>query len=442
MELFYKKNGRYKSAAFYIAVALSAAVVVYLSLTHLSVFFAAVDLFTSVCAPLVYGFIFAYLFNPLMKLYERRLFGLKRLSVKHKKLADKLRRPLSLLLTVISVILFLTLFFMIVLPQIAASYNELESQIGHYISAAQSYADAFVRKFPLFNGRYENLGDFIDVNELTTDIKEIISNSYDLLERVVNYLFEYGGRIVIEMKNIVMGFIIAVYFLFSKERLCAGVKKFFNAVLPDRTYLNVISLTRYTDRTFGGFIIAKIIDSVIIGLLTFIVLTVFRMPFPPLISVIIGVTNVIPFFGPFIGAIPSAFIVFIASPGKTIWFLIIVLVIQQLDGNIIGPKIIGDSTGMSSLAVLISLTVASGFFGLPGMVFGVPAGAVICALMRQFTEYRLKKKGAPIDTEYYINTPVLPERGDLPILTADDIAEMKGDSVEVTLEITEKSENK
>ncbi len=394
-------NNKYKSIALYAGLSLCAVVAVYLGLTKLGVFMAALKTFGNVCAPIIYGFIIAYLCNPILKFYEKRVFVFR----KHENIGKKLRRPLSLLLTFITVVIIVGLFFVLVVPQIVESYKDLESQIGFYLTAAQNYADEFVRSFPLFNGKYENLSEFIDVTEITSNIKLFITDSYNILERVTNYLFEYASKIVIEMKNIIMGVIIAVYFLHSKERLCAISKKFINAILPRKAYLNVVNLTRFTDKTFGGFLIGKIIDSAIIGLLTFVVLVIFKMPYPPLIALIVGVTNIIPFFGPFIGAIPSAFIILIAEPGKVFWFILIIFIIQQLDGNVIGPWIIGDSTGMSSLSVLITITIASGLFGLPGMIFGVPAGAVICALMKQYTTSKLEKKGEPVETEYYINTP-------------------------------------
>lgn len=397
----FRKDENYKTIAVYLSLSLGAVVVLYLTLTHLSYISSAFGVLYAVLAPIIYGFIFAYLLNPLMKLYERTVFRFR----KHEKIGGKLRRPLSLFFTLLTVVVIITLFFIIVLPQIGKSYNELESQIGHYIAAAQNFADSFVRDFPVFNGKYKNLSEFVDVNDFTSDVRQVISRLYTVLEGAANYIIEYAGQLVIELKNIIMGIIFSIYFLYSKERLCASIKKLLRAVLSQRRYLDVIRLTRYTHKTFGRFLTGKLIDSAIVGVLTFAVLSVFSFPFAPLISVIIGVTNIIPFFGPFIGAIPSAFIIFIAEPDKTVWFLLIILIIQQLDGNIIGPKIIGNTTGMSSVAVLISITVAGGLFGIPGMIFGVPAGAVICAIVKYLTERRLKKLGAPADIEYYMDDP-------------------------------------
>ena len=296
----------------------------------------------------------------------------------------------------------------LVIPQVATSFKELQAKITDYVSAAQKLADTFVRDFPLFNGQYENLSEFLDVNEISTDLQSVIAQFSNLLGSAADYVIAYGAKFVVEVKNVLIGFIAAVYMLLAKERLISKLKKFLAAFLSKRHYVNLIYLLRYTDKTVGGFIYGKIIDSIIIGILTFIVMSITKMPFPLLISVIVGITNVIPFFGPFIGAIPSAFIVFIADPGMTLWFLLMILIIQQLDGNIIGPWILGDSTGLTSLAVLVSITIAGGFFGFSGMILGVPAAAVLCALTRQKTDAVLREKNASVEAADYLHH--LPDR--------------------------------
>ena len=217
--------------------------------------------------------------------------------------------------------------------------------------------------------------------------------------------FKEGSKAEKKLKRPLAVLMTMLLFVLIKERLTAKTKKLLSAVMNRRHYVNLINLVRFTDKTFGGFVVGKIIDSIIIGLLTFIVMSIIGMPFTPLISVIVGITNIIPFFGPFIGAIPSAFIIFIAEPKMTIWFVLMILVIQQIDGNIIGPKILGSSTGLTSLAVLIAIMIGGGFFGVAGMILGVPAAAVICALVKQKTDERLKRKDAPVSLDYYYSDP-------------------------------------
>ena len=174
---------------------------------------------------------------------------------------------------------------------------------------------------------------------------------------------------------------------------------FYHKGLQIRLYRD--ALHRSSD-TFGKFLSGKILDSLIIGILTFVILTIFKMPYTLLVSVIVGITNIIPFFGPFIGAIPSVIIILFVSPIKALWFLLIILVIQQIDGNIIGPKILGDSIGISAFWILFSILVAGKFLGLVGMVIGVPLFAVIYSIIKEVVESQLDKKGMKTKTEDYM----------------------------------------
>ncbi|WP_368253498.1 AI-2E family transporter [Clostridium paraputrificum] len=199
-----------------------------------------------------------------------------------------------------------------------------------------------------------------------------------------------------------LGIIISIYILIDKEKFCALAKKISYAILPQRAADKTIEITHRSSDTFGKFLSGKILDSLIIGILTFVVLTIFKMPYTLLVSVIVGITNIIPFFGPFIGAIPSVIIILFVSPVKALWFLLIILVIQQIDGNIIGPKILGDSIGISAFWILFSILVAGKFLGLVGMVIGVPLFAVIYSIIKEVVESQLDKKGMKTKTEDYM----------------------------------------
>ena len=397
------KNPKYIQISLYVFLTSISIILFALLCMNLDQVKEALDTVVGVVAPFIYGFIIAYLVNPIMMRMEKYVLRFPENS----KIGKKIKRPLSVTLGMIVFLLLLSVVVGLILPQVATSFKDLQSKITDYVAAAQNMADSFVREFPLFNGQYETLSEFLDVNEISADIKSIISNFSNLLATAADYVIAYGKQFVIEVTNALIGFIAAVYFLLAKERLISKAKKAAAAFLSRRHYINLINLLRFTNRTVGGFIYGKIIDSIIIGCLTFILMSIFKMPFVLLISVIVGITNIIPYFGPFIGAIPSAFIVFIADPGMTVWFVLMIFLIQQLDGNIIGPKILGDSTGMTSLAVLVSITVAGGFFGFAGMILGVPAAAVLCVLFRQKTDSILRKKNASTDSaDYFDNLPV------------------------------------
>lgn len=400
----FRKNTKYAQISRYAVLVLFSVILFFLLISNLAGVKSFLDTVFTVLSPLIYGFIIAYILSPFQRFCEEKILRFRHGS----KVEKRLKRPLSVLFSMLLLFLVLALLVGLVIPQVGRSFLELETQISGYITAAQNLVDKFIRDFPLFNGQYNNLSEFMDVNEISTDLKSLISTLYGYLESLGNQVLAYAGRFVIEVKNALIGTIVAVYLLLAKEKLIAKCKRIAAALLDRRRYLNLVYLMRFTNKTVGGFLLGKIIDSAIIGLLTFIVMSIVGMPFTPLISVIIGVTNIIPFFGPFIGAIPSAFIIFIAEPKMTLWFILMIFVIQQLDGNVIGPKILGDSTGLSALGVLVSITIAGGFFGFAGMILGVPAAAVICALVRQKTDARLRAKKAETALEYYMTDP--PER--------------------------------
>ena len=387
----------YSTNAFYAFIVLAAVVVVVFVLVNLGQFFSWLGTLAGVLSPFLYGFIIAYLCDPVLRFFHERVFAF----VERKKPRRKLRYNLSVAAAYIILILFVTLFFVLVIPQVGKSYNDLMSKVDGYVAAAQSWADNFVRTSPLFGGAYNNFAEFLDVNAIAQQFRDAISDSYNLISKAANYIVSYGGKVVVEVKNVFLGIVISVYLLLSKKKLLAQCKKFAASVFSPANCDRLASTTRFVNETFGGFVVGKLLDSLIVGLITFIILAVFSMPYYPLIAVIIGVTNVIPFFGPFIGAIPSAFIIFIADPPKAIWFVIIIVAIQQLDGNVIGPKILGDSTGLSALWVVVAITVIGGWFGIPGMFLGVPIFAVLYAFVKKTAEARLAKRGLPTETDAY-----------------------------------------
>ena len=204
-----------------------------------------------------------------------------------------------------------------------------------------------------------------------------------------------------EIFNALIGIIVSIYILYSKEMFGKQGKKITYAVLNARHANIVLHVMQKANEIFGGFLIGKIIDSAIIGLLCFFGLTLLNMPYTLLVSVIVGVTNVIPFFGPYIGAIPSAVLILLADPIKGVYFLVFILVLQQLDGNFIGPKILGSSTGLSSFWVIFAILLGGGMFGFIGMLLGVPSFAVIYYIVQMVVNGKLHKKNLPEATEFY-----------------------------------------
>ena len=279
------------------------------------------------------------------------------------------------------------------MPQLIDSIVGLVNDIPLYIADTTKFINGLIDNL--------NLGE-----QYQGVINENFNNLIDYIIKVAtNLLPMLGGfltTLLSSIWNIVLGLIISIYLLIEKERFFALSKKITYAILPKRAAVKTIELTHRSNDTFGKFLSGKILDSFIIGILTFVVLTIFNMPYTLLISVIVGITNIIPFFGPFIGAIPSVIIILFVSPIKAFWFLVIILIIQQIDGNIIGPKILGDSIGISAFWILFSILVAGKFLGLVGMVIGVPLFAIVYSIIKEIIEDKLEKKGLKTETEDYM----------------------------------------
>lgn len=337
--------------------------------------------------PFIIGFVIAYLVNFILKFYENKVLK------KFNKNSKKSMRGLSILLSYATAILIFYIFIQFVVPQLVQSITGLVNDIPKYLYDMRVILEQTLKETDI-SPEYMNL-----INEKFTEITNW------LIQLFTNLLPIIGGVVMAfasSVWNIILGIIVSVYLLCDKEKFFALGKKVTVALFNEKHSNIILELANRTNLTFGKFIGGKIVDSAIIGVLTFIILTIFNMPYTLLISVIIGITNIIPFFGPFIGAIPSAIIILFVSPIKAVWFGIIILVIQQIDGNIIGPKILGDSIGVSAFWILFAILVAGKLFGLVGMIIGVPMFALIYSVVKDIIELRLRKKGLPIDTTKYL----------------------------------------
>ena len=354
--------------------------------TAISGFFSSIF---SVLSPLIIGAAIAYILNPLLKLFEYRVF---------KKLKSKaMRRSLSLLLTYVVAILIIIAILLLMIPQLIESVKDLAAQFNDYMDSTADLINSIVDNFTAEDADK----DRFDGEWLKSTLLSLVTSSGDVLTAVGEYIKEYGMGLFVGVKNAVIGFFVSIYILISKESLHAQVRRISAAIFKPQLRNRVLRYTRIANRTFGNFFIGKIIDSILVGILTFIGLLIFKIPYPLLIATFVAITDIIPFFGPFIGAIPSAFIIFIADPKKALIFVILILVIQQIDGNIIAPKILGESTGISSLGVIVAIVIMGDYFGLVGMIVGVPIFASITIIVNELIENKLKSKGLPHAVEDY-----------------------------------------
>lgn len=352
--------------------------------------------------PFIYGFFIAYILNPVLNLIEAKIIiPISNIIHKNdKKTKKKHTRGISVLLTLIFFLLIVYALIIMIVPQVVESIQSIIIKLPDYIARISKWVNNIIAD----NKDFAKIISPYMTNVESWFIDNVLPNLQNWITNASSNIIGGVYSTISQLFKFIIGIIIATFLLANKEVYCAQAKKITYALLREERANNLINNARFANKTFGGFLNGKIIDSVIIGLLTFIVIALFNIPYAVLISVIVGVTNIIPYFGPFLGAIPSTIILLMVDPKKALWFVIIVLVIQQIDGNIIGPKILGESTGLSSIWVIFAITVFGGFFGVFGMFIGVPVFAVIYAAIRTFINERLKKKQLPDETSYYIES--------------------------------------
>lgn len=353
-----------------------------------------------VLAPVIYGFAMAYLLAPLVNWFERLFLGRdKKDRLKAPGKARAWLRPLSILLTWLVVAALLYAFMQILLPELYQSILQLAANAEGYYRTIAAWITGLLEDNPRFAQWVSEL-----INEYYQDALVWLRDK--LMPQIQVALQAVTGGvvgIVVFFKNLLIGFIVSIYLLATKEGFAASGSKLCYAFLPEKKAELLIRGAKATDRIFSGFVRGKLLDSLIIGILCFIFSSWFQFPYAPLVSLVVGITNIIPFFGPFLGAIPSALLILLDSPIKCLYFILFILALQQFDGNILGPKILGDSTGLSSFWVIVAILLGGGFWGVPGMFFGVPVFACIYSGIRYYAACRLKKKGLPTDTASYFS---------------------------------------
>lgn len=343
--------------------------------------------------PFTFGLIFAYLLNGPLMFFEKHLN-----FVEKTKPRKVLKRVIAIIATWIATIAVMSAFFYIVMPDVTKSINVLINNIPNYLSNLQSLVKTVSETYNFEAPFIDYFLEFkISSEVFATLLKEYGEELLPQLANIANISVQIGGVVF----DIVIAIILSVYMMFSKETLIAQLKKALYAILKKETAAKLVRIARESHRIFSGFINGKLLDSLIIGILCFIGMSIIGFEFTMLISFIIGCTNVIPFFGPFLGAIPSVLILLMVDPWQAVWFTIFVFVLQQLDGNVIGPKILGDSTGLPALWVMFAILVGGGIFGIIGMFVGVPAFAVIYKFTKEYLENKLNEKNLPEKTESY-----------------------------------------
>lgn len=376
-----KRRYIYMSLAVFTAIGMS--LILFFALYRLQGIGNALTTLSDILAPFVYGGVVAYLLRPLCNTYES--FFTEVLPKGAKRFANSV----AVILSLVTGILVVYALIIMVAPQLYSSilslWNSLPQKINQFLTWAGTVFGEDEELLHIFNTSYQALYTELETwaqNTLVPYITNIVSGVGSSVLKILNFLYD-----------LLIGLIVAVYLLGSRKKFARQSVLLVRSALKPKWADLFLEEVAFIDRMFGGFIDGKILDSAIIGVLCYIGCLVFKFPNPLLIAAIVGITNVIPFFGPFIGAIPSTFLILIEDPVKALWFVLFVLILQQLDGNIIGPTILGDRTGLSSFWVLFTIILFGGLWGIVGMVIAVPLFAVIYDTIKKLVRRGLKQKG-------------------------------------------------
>ncbi len=379
---------------------IACAILFFMALNYISALGTAVKTLVKILSPFIWGLVICYLLAPLMRALERGAFlplG-RRLYQKSKKSnGERFARNLSVLVSEIIMLALMAALVYLILPQLYSSLETIVVNSNTYIANVTNWVTKMLEDYPEIERYASQLLGTVNTNLMDWIQGTVLPELGSLVTNVTTGVY----YVLMGVYNLVIGIIVSVYILSNLEGFTASAKRMLYSLFPVETAEKIREGLAFTDRTFMGFINGKLLDSAIIGLICYIVCAILKMPYALLVSVIVGVTNVIPFFGPFIGAVPSAIIILMVSPLKCLIFIVFIIILQQVDGNIIGPKILGSSIGINGFWVMFSIILGAGLFGFWGMLLGVPVFVVIYTAINSRIERRLKENDLPWRVEEY-----------------------------------------
>lgn len=377
---------------------------------------------SSILRPFTFGFVVAYLLLPIFNTLVRKTNPWFSRVIRNPKKAKSFNKLFCSLISVTFFLLIVVALLSMVLPQLAESVMGLLEKLPEYLNRTEEWLTVHLfSNNPILEGNVQQLYASVSSSLMEWANTQLVPQLLEVMRG--NFVGSFVSNTISFLKTVLVGFISAVYMLNSKDTFSAQGKKLIYSMFHTDTANVILENIRFVHKVFGGFITGKLLDSLIIGLITFFAMSILQMPYVLLISVIIGVTNIIPFFGPFIGAIPSTLLIILVSPLQGVYFVIFILILQQFDGNILGPKILGDSTGLASFWVMFAILLFGGMFGFAGMVVGVPLFAVIYSAVSGLVNRSLGKKKLSVQTVDYITLDHIDaESGEMIPITKDTIA--------------------
>lgn len=358
------------------------AILLCFALLNSSYIWGFVNKWFAVLAPFIYGFVIAYLINFPYKFFQDKIFKPLFKNKRNNKKLINVSAMVSAYCVILGIFVFLML---IIVPEIVSSLQQFFFNLPQYITSSSEFVDSIEKRFNIDILTYEQ----------TNKILNTVSGNIDrFTDTLFPSVFNFTKSFTLGIYNFAIGLIISMYFIGSKDKLINQLKLIIYTYIPKNTVNKTYQILRLSHNTFGNFLAGKVLDSLIIGILCFIGMKVLGIPYDLIISTLVGVTNIIPFFGPFIGAVPSILILLLVDPVKALWFTIFILILQQVDGNIIGPKILGNSVGISGLWIMFGVIIGGGLFGFMGMIIGVPVVAVLYTMISE----HIKKLHSEKDT--------------------------------------------
>jgi len=377
---------------------------------------------SSILRPFTFGFVVAYLLLPIFNTLVRKTNPWFSRVIRNPQKAKSFNKLFCSLISVTFFLLIVVALLSMVLPQLAESVMGLLEKLPEYLNRTEEWLTVHLfSNNPILEGNVQQLYASVSSSLMEWANTQLVPQLLEVMKG--NFVGSFVSNTISFLKTVLVGFISAVYMLNSKDTFSAQGKKLIYSMFHTDTANVILENIRFVHKVFGGFITGKLLDSLIIGLITFFAMSILQMPYVLLISVIIGVTNIIPFFGPFIGAIPSTLLIILVSPLQGVYFVIFILILQQFDGNILGPKILGDSTGLASFWVMFAILLFGGMFGFAGMVVGVPLFAVIYSAVSGLVNRSLGKKKLSVQTADYITLDHIDaESGEMIPITKDTIA--------------------
>ena len=397
---------------------IACAILFFMALNYLDTLKQGIAALIRILGPFIWGLVIVYLLSPLVRFLQKKIFGpiCAKLSVKRPEKGQGCARVLSVIFAEIFMLALITGLFFLIIPQLYSSIETIVVNSPTYIDSLTTWATKKLAAYPEISDYVAHILGDVNTNIITWLQNTILPKLGSLLTNV-----GMGVRYVVTgVYNLVIGIIVSIYILSNIEGFTASAKRLIYSIMNVDTAKKFLDGLRFTDKTFNGFLMGKLLDSAIIGLICYIVCVILKMPYALLVSVMVGVTNIIPFFGPLIGAIPSAIIILMVDPSKCLIFVIFVILLQQLDGNIIGPKILGSSVGINGFWVMFSIILGAGLFGFWGMLLGVPVFVVIYTIINKSIERKLRRNDLPVEESAYANLDYIDPVTLQPVRQKDD----------------------